>query len=493
MNSVPSISPRRPGLARRPRSRVFLAALGTLALTQPLLHERTIEAAANANPTWRVDAPILFRAQAEPYDHYAVKDPSIVFSGGRYHMFYTGANASGGWQMLYSSASTLEGFRTAPHVYLSRIGESYFAAPEVFFFEPHGRWYLIYQDGRFGAAYATTTNVADPNSWSGPQSLGISGNLGWDYYVICDSSTCYMYNSPSDGSRRIFVRRTPVGNFPTGWSAPTVALTDTFEGVNVYRSLADGQYYLVVEDYLDNRYYELWQSSSAGGPWTRVAERWAWRGNLVYNASQWTTSVSHGEFIRAGVNQRLEINDINRVDFLIQGTTQLSCCPYQQIPWDLGIIRNYTGGPDPSPTPSPTPTPSGTVRLLQSYNYNRFIRHQGFRARIDENVSPIQDSQFRVVPGLANTSAVSFESVNFPGRFLRHRANNEVWLDANDGSAAFRANATWHRRPGLANNGWSSYESFDLPAQYMRHSGFLMITGTVVGALQQADATFQEQ
>jgi Alpha-L-arabinofuranosidase B (ABFB) domain/Glycosyl hydrolase family 62 len=470
-----------------PRSLALLAFLAILALSFSPLPNGTLDAAQNPNPTWYVDAPILFRARAEPYDHYAVKDPTIVFSGGRYHMFYTGANASGGWQTLYSSATTLEGFRTAAHIYLSRIGEAYFAAPQVFYFEPHGLWYLVYQDGTFGAAYATTTNIADPNSWSGPRSLGISGNLGWDYYVICDNASCYMYNSPSDGSRRIYLRRTAIGNFPTGWSAPSVSITDTFEGAHVYRSLADGQYYLIVEDLLDNRYYELWRSTSAGGPWTKVAERWAWRGNLVHNAGQWTTSVSHGELIRAGVNQRLEINDINRVDFLIQGTTQLSCCPYQQIPWDLGIIRNYTSGP------VPTPTPGGAVRRLQSYNYgNRYIRHQGFRARIDENVSPFEDSQFRVVSGLANSSGVSFESVNFPGRFLRHR-NSEIWLDANDGSAGFRADATWYRRAGLANSGWSSYESYNFPGQYLRHSGFLMIMGTVSGSLQQADATFREQ
>jgi hypothetical protein len=458
-----------------------------LALSFSPFPNGALNAAQNPNPTWFVDAPILFRAKAEPFDHYAVKDPTIVFSGGRYHMFYTGANASGGWQMLYSSATTLEGFRTAAHTFLSRIGESYFAAPQVFFFEPHGLWYLIYQDGTFGAAYATTPNIADPNSWSGPRSLGVSGNLGWDYYVICDNASCYMYNTPSDGSRRIYVRRTAIGNFPTGWSAPSVAITDTFEGTNVYRSLADGQYYLVVEDLLDNRYYELWRSSSAGGPWTKVAEKWASRLNLVYNAGQWTTSVSHGEFIRAGANQRLEINDINRVDFLIQGTTQLSCCPYQQIPWDLGIIRNYASGA------TPTPTPVGAIRRLQSFNFSaRYIRHQAFRARIDENVSPFEDSQFRVVSGLADSSGVSFESVNFPGRFLRHR-NSEIWLDPNDGSADFRAAATWFRRAGLANSSWSSYESYNFPGQYMRHSNFLMILGTVSGSVQQADATFREQ
>jgi hypothetical protein len=34
--------------------------------------------------------------------------------------------------------------------------------------------------------------------------------------------------------------------------------------------------------------------------------------------------------------------------------------------------------------------------------------------RIDENVSLVQDSQSRIVPGLANSSVISFESVNFP-------------------------------------------------------------------------------
>ncbi|HEU4327697.1 MAG TPA: AbfB domain-containing protein, partial [Roseiflexaceae bacterium] len=146
-----------------------------------------------------------------------------------------------------------------------------------------------------------------------------------------------------------------------------------------------------------------------------------------------------------------------------------------------------------SPQPTPTPAPGGTVRQLQSYNFqSRYLRHQGYRARIDENVSPAQDSQFRVVPGLANSGAISFESVNFPGRYLRHR-NGEIWLDANDGTSGFGADATWHRRAGLANSGWSSYESYNLPGQYMRHSNYLMFLGTVSGSLQQADATFREQ
>ena len=145
-----------------------------------------------------------------------------------------------------------------------------------------------------------------------------------------------------------------------------MAATDTFEGSEVYQSLADGKYYMLVENMKDGRYYALWSSSGAGGPWTKVAEKWVWRGNMVYNADKWTTNVSHGELIRAGYNQKLEINDINRVDFLIQGTTSLSG-EYQQIIWDLGVIRNYTGSPA---TPTPTPGPISAFSQIEAESYN---------------------------------------------------------------------------------------------------------------------------
>ena len=302
----------------------------------------TALAAADPNPTWYVDERIIYHGECKPYDYYGAKDPTIVYYDGKYHVFYTGANQGGGWQMLYTSASTISGLKNAPRTYMSKIGEAYFCAPEVFYYEPHKLWYLVYQDGTYGAAYATTTNIADPNSWSGPKSFGISGNMGWDYFIICDDHYAYMYNTPDDGSGKLYLRKTTLENFPKGWSAPEVALNDTFEGAEVYKSLADGQYYLLIEDMKDGRYYELWTSSSAGGPWKQVSEKWAWRGNLRYNADKWTTNVSHGELIRAGYNQKLEINDINKVDLLIQGTNDLSG-PYQQITWDLGIIRNYEG------------------------------------------------------------------------------------------------------------------------------------------------------
>ncbi|MDP4180932.1 MAG: non-reducing end alpha-L-arabinofuranosidase family hydrolase [Bacillota bacterium] len=324
-----------------------------------------LNASANPSPSWTVDDPVVFHAQCKPYDYYAAKDPTIVYYNGKYLVYYTGANQSDGWQMCFSSASTIEGLKTAPRTYMSKIGESYFCAPELFYFEPQNLWYLVYQDGTYGAAYATSTNPADPTSWSGPKSFGVSGNMGWDYYIICDDQYAYMYNTPSDGSAKLYMRKTALSNFPNkGWSAPTVACSNVFEASEVYKSKADGQYYLLVEAMIDGRSYELFTSSSAGGPWTLVNNKWATKATLTkYNGSKWTTNVSHGELIRSGYNQKLEINDINHVDFFIQGTLSISNAAYQQLTWDLGLIRNYPGtfspnNPSTTPTPTFTPTPT---------------------------------------------------------------------------------------------------------------------------------------
>ena len=88
--------------------------------------EKLLSATAVSNPTWYVGERVIYHGQAKPYDFYGAKDPTIVYYGGKYHVFYTGANQGGGWQMLYTSASTISGLKNAPRTYMSSIGESYF-------------------------------------------------------------------------------------------------------------------------------------------------------------------------------------------------------------------------------------------------------------------------------------------------------------------------------------------------------------------------------
>lgn len=131
-----------------------------------------------------------------------------------------------------------------------------------------------------------------------------------------------------------------------------------------------------------------------------------------------------------------------------------------------------------------------SIKRIESMNFaGFFIRHMSDRGRTDSVVNPIQDSQFRIVTGLANPSAVSIESVNFPGRFLRHR-NGEIWLDSNDGSAIFKADATWYIRPGLADATGSSFESYNFPRRYIRHRNSILYSETVSTDIARKDATW---
>ena len=130
---------------------------------------------------------------------------------------------------------------------------------------------------------------------------------------------------------------------------------------------------------------------------------------------------------------------------------------------------------------------------LSSYNYpDRYLRHEGFRAKLHPNVTNLADSQFRIVTGRAGNGAVSFESANYPGYYLRHR-NFELWLDRDDGSALFARDASFYRRAGLADGAGVSFESYNFPGRYIRHSSFLLYVQTADSATARADATFYLQ
>lgn len=136
------------------------------------------------------------------------------------------------------------------------------------------------------------------------------------------------------------------------------------------------------------------------------------------------------------------------------------------------------------------PFTDGPVYRFEASNVSdAFIRHRDARGRIDANVTPFADSQWRMVPGLADPAGVSFESVNFPGEFLRHR-NGELWKDPFAGQALFLADATFYIRDGLADGSLVSFESYNFPGRYIRHRNSLLYNETITTSLDRSDATF---
>ncbi|MDX8036646.1 family 43 glycosylhydrolase [Lentzea sp. BCCO 10_0856] len=137
------------------------------------------------------------------------------------------------------------------------------------------------------------------------------------------------------------------------------------------------------------------------------------------------------------------------------------------------------------------PVPDGPTPVrLRSYNLpDRFVRHWEYRAKLEPAVSPLADSQFKLVTGLTGSGTVSLESTNFPGYFLRHR-NLELWVERNDGGTQFRDDASFSQRPGLAASAAVSFESINRPGSYVRHSNGLLNLQAVTDAQGRADATF---
>jgi hypothetical protein len=61
--------------------------------------------------------------------------------------------------------------------------------------------------------------------------------------------------------------------------------------------------------------------------------------NTEHTGERWTDCISHGELLRAGHDQRLEV-DPARLRFLFQGVLdrEREGLGYGQIPWRLGLL-----------------------------------------------------------------------------------------------------------------------------------------------------------
>ena len=131
---------------------------------------------------------------------------------------------------------------------------------------------------------------------------------------------------------------------------------------------------------------------------------------------------------------------------------------------------------------------------FRSWNYpDRYVRHRFSLGYIDPIVASDKlgrnDATFRLVPGLAGRCR-SFESVNYPGHFLRQQ-NYRLKLAKQTDDQLFKEDATFCAVWGLADSQGRSFESVNFPKHYIRHSNFELWLGKSDGSrLFKKDATF---
>jgi len=298
----------------------------------------------NGNTTfvWAVTEPILVPGVPGSFDETAVKDPSIVWYSGRWHLFYT-ARGNDRYSIGYVSSNDLRNINTAPRTRLQQFGDEYSAAPQVFFFEPGNCWYLIFQtrDANYQPVYSVTKTIDQPDSWSPPVFLVDKDDLSkWiDFWVICDDTTAYL--SYTRAHEDVYVRTTALGDFPRGWGAAKKVLSGVHEAVHIYKVFGQEAFHMVYElNRNDERSFGLAAANHPAGSWTMVTDQYASGNQLQYSTDQviWTGEVSHGEVLRYGYDQRLEY-DPEQVTWLIQGLTlNRHTGPYADLPWQLGLI-----------------------------------------------------------------------------------------------------------------------------------------------------------
>jgi hypothetical protein len=145
---------------------------------------------------------------------------------------------------------------------------------------------------------------------------------------------------------------------------------------------------------------------------------------------------------------------------------------------------------------------------FQSLNYpDRYIRHRNFLGELTTVASDLdrQDSTFFYVQGLADPNLMSFQSVNVAGHYLRHQDLRMKLHRAPTGSIVqpgqepvpesaeqtlMRKDATFIRRGGLAGSG-ASFECFNIPGHFLRHSGFHLVIAPIHTDVDRKDATFR--
>jgi hypothetical protein len=358
-------------LKKRPLVLLAVIFCGVPFVPAPALgQEDALARTASARPSspfvgpvmWEYSAPLIAPELRTNNPSRAQKDPSVVFYDGHWHVFMT-VKLPGKSAIEYCSFRKWEDADASRRTILQVSDSDYYCAPEVFYFTPHQKWYLVYQVGvpgtdKMWVAYSTSTNIADPGSWSRARPMldGGKGDPrtvgGLDYWIICDDQRAYLFSTSLDGRMwRLWTRRE---DFPHGFAHCELALqAKIFEASHTYRLKGMGKYLTIIEEN-GRRFYKAYLADRLDGPWKPIADTperpFAGWNNIrpAPGVEPWTDNISHGELIRDGYEETLTIDPSN-LRFLFQGMwdKHKSGKEYGQFQWRIGLLTPVPAGTAP--------------------------------------------------------------------------------------------------------------------------------------------------
>jgi hypothetical protein len=331
--------------------------------------------------SWEYSAPLIAPEKRASNPSRAQKDPTVVFYGGKWHVFMT-VKLPGKSAIEYCSFKSWGHANGSKRTILKISNSDYYCAPQVFYFAPHQKWYLIYQMGVLGAskmwvAYSTTTDIADPDSWTQARPILDGGEKdprkagGLDYWIICDNDRAYLFLTSLNGKMwRLWTR---IEDFPRGFDHCELALeAKIFEASHTYRLKGMDKYLTVIEED-GRRYYKAYLADQLDGAWTPIADTAerpfaGWKNvRPAPGVEPWTDNVSHGELIRHGYDQTLTV-DPEDLRFIFQGMwdKDKSGRGYGQFQWRIGMLR-------PVRAPRAQMSGPGETGKPHLYSYRRIV------------------------------------------------------------------------------------------------------------------------
>jgi O-glycosyl hydrolase len=320
----------------------------------------TVNAATSGIPTsysWTSTGPLISAQSDSTHSMIAVKDPSAVYYNGQWNVYATDVSSAGNYNMEYLHFTDWSQASAATPYFMDNTSgfSGYHTAPQVFYFTPQSKWYLIFQSPQ--PQYSTNSDLTKPGNWTTPTNFFASqpsSVSNWiDFWVICDSTNCYLFFTGDNGN--FYRSSTPIGNFPNGFNTPEIIAQDTsniynlFEADNVYSVKGTGQYLANIEAIGSNgdRYFRAFTASSLGGAWTALgntdtyATPFLGMDNVTFasGASTWTNDFSSGGLLTS--YDQTDTVDPNNLQFLYQGVNPASkSVSYALIPWQLGLATS---------------------------------------------------------------------------------------------------------------------------------------------------------
>ncbi len=325
------------------------------------INKESAETVLPANFKWVASAPVILPQQEKGRNIVSAKDPSVVFYNGKWYVFYTTCDDKGVWSMQFISFKDWKDAKKAkafPKDNNPNL-QGYHCAPHVFYFTPQKKWYMVFQSGQ--PQYSTNDNIDNPMGWTKPVDFfkgnppglekGQWGPEWLDFHVICDDKYCYLFFTGDNG--RFYRSRTKIEDFPDGMSDPVKLLhyedrRMLFEGSCTYKIKGMNKYLTIIEaangDSWD-RYYKSFVADSLDGEWKEHCATWenpfAGIMNVEFEkgVKPWTRDISHGELIRAGYDEKMEV-DLENLQMLFQGRApESNGLQYHMLPYKIGILK----------------------------------------------------------------------------------------------------------------------------------------------------------